>query len=343
MLDMKATPWPTPDIIGELSSTLRGLRESFRLSPPSTGYRAKIGYFSLLSSQESGRSPLHICLDVPSFAMPSHLDAILEHIATHFNGDQTYTSASTDLSLPFCPALADNFSMFSSAPFLQDVAVSGYLDQWRKLFAISVAFPAHHAHHSHPGANPDFYACVKEVGVSWNLHFDINTWRIIRSSTLSDAQLLPVLTNNDIRTVTLNGEIPSVLDRYSLLNWKELFLYKCNIQAFSYFRPISLSTFKGIWKLRSTSSTKLAITVTSATRADVHVARELMFEEGKPGVLPELQHSRWRAPEGIYTFQDNSLLKIASSRCTRCPGGFMIKTKMDDRDVLSEDIIAQMR
>ncbi|KAK0434449.1 hypothetical protein EV421DRAFT_1839889 [Armillaria borealis] len=123
------------------------------------------------------------------------------------------------------PALADNFSMFSSAPFLQDVAVSGYLDQWRKLFAISVAFPAHRAHHSHPGANPDFYACVKEVGVSWNLHFVINTWRTIRSSTLSDAQLLPVLTNNDIRTMTLNGEILSVLDRYSLLNWKELFLY----------------------------------------------------------------------------------------------------------------------
>ncbi len=42
--------------------------------------------------------------------------------------------------------------------------------QWRKLFAISVAFPAHHAHDSHPGANPDFYACMKEIGASWNLH-----------------------------------------------------------------------------------------------------------------------------------------------------------------------------
>ncbi len=31
-----------------------------------------------------------------------------------------------------------------------------------------------------------------------------------------------------------------------------------------------------------------------------------MLEEGKPGILPELQCSRWHAPEGIYTFQDTN-------------------------------------
>ncbi len=46
-----------------------------------------------------------------------------------------------------------------------------------------------------------------------------------RSSTPSDAQLLPVLINNNIQTMTLNGKIPSTLDRYSMLNWKDLFLY----------------------------------------------------------------------------------------------------------------------
>ncbi len=156
----------------------------------------------------------------------------MELISTHFNGDQTYTSASTDPSPPFRPfsalthppvviyssgpALADNFRMFSSAPFPQDVAFSGYLDQWRKLFAISVAFPAHH---SHPGANLDFYACVKEVGALWNLHSDVNTGCIIRSSAPFDTQLLTVL------TMSLNGEILSTQDRYSMLNLKELFPY----------------------------------------------------------------------------------------------------------------------
>ncbi len=100
------------------------------------------------------------------------------------------------------------------------------------------------------------------------------------------------------------------------------------------------------WKHGPASSTKLAITVTSATRADVHVVRELTFEDGKPGILPDLQRMRWRAPKGICTFQDNSLLKMASSRRTRCPGSFtklMIKTKMGDRDVLSEDIITRVK
>ncbi len=64
--------------------------------------------------------------------------------------------------------------------------------------------------------------------------------------------------------------------------------------------------------LETSSSMKLIITVTSATPADVYVARELTLKEGKPGILPELQCSQWRAPEDIYTFQDNSLPKVAS-------------------------------
>ncbi|PBK59381.1 hypothetical protein ARMSODRAFT_983059 [Armillaria solidipes] len=171
---------------------------------------------------------------------------------------------------------------------------------------ISATFPAHQVHETikrSEGANPDLYACVKE--------------------------LFPVLAHNDIQTLTLNGSIPSTLDRYSMLNLKELLLYN-----------------KYAWRHWSASATKLAITITSATRADVHVVRELTFEGGKPGILLDLQRLRWRAPEGICTFQDNSLLKMASSRRTRCPGSFiklMVKTKIGDRDVLSEDIITRVK
>ncbi|KAK0434455.1 hypothetical protein EV421DRAFT_1909355 [Armillaria borealis] len=170
-----------------------------------------------------------------------------------------------------------------------------------RALAISVTCPAHHAHGNRQGANPDLYACVKEVGASWRLHFNINTGRIIRSSAPLDAQLLPVLTYDDsIQTMTLNSPISFTLDRYSILNSKELFLYsavQCANIDLLFQAP--LSTSKGIWKHRSTSSTKTIITVTSATRADAHVVRELTFKEGKPGILPELQRSRWRAPEGF--------------------------------------------
>ncbi|PBK84058.1 hypothetical protein ARMGADRAFT_1037417 [Armillaria gallica] len=306
----------------------------------------------LLASDPSHRHPLEYSFEgllnavVLPCLIPSLQEALRKTcVVANFGSDIYFSIHGPVSALPaifpsYAPSLwsytppaqlpPNNFSMFSSAPFLQDVAVSGFLDQWRKLFAISVAFLAHHSRHSHPDANLDFYACVKEVGASWNLHFDINTGRIIRSSAPSDAQLLPILTNNEIRAMTLNGETPSVLDRYFLLNWKELFLYS----QYLFRRSKAFENFGQ--RHRQNSSSPL-------TRADVHVARELTFEEGKLGILPELQRSRWRVPEGIYTFQDNSLLKIASSRRTRYPGGFTIKTKMDDKDVLSEDIIAQMR
>ncbi len=208
--------------------------------------------------------------------------------------------------------------MFSSAPFPQDVAFSGYLDQWRKLFAISVAFPAHH---SHPGANLDFYACVKEVGALWNLHSDVNTGCIIRSSAPFDTQLLTVLTMSLKRrdSVYAGPVLHAELERVVPLQQVHTLCGGTGSRSRWYRAPSSfcvalrvqctnivllfqtpLSTSKGIWKHGSTSSTKTIITVTSAARADARVVRELTFKEGKPGILPELQRSRCRTPEGVY-------------------------------------------
>ncbi len=105
MLDMKATPWSTPDIIGELSPTLRGLRENFGSIPlqPATGKNSVTSQFTLPLRTFATSHLLGRLFILASFATPSHLDAILGHISTHFNGDRTYTSASTDPSRPFRP------------------------------------------------------------------------------------------------------------------------------------------------------------------------------------------------------------------------------------------------
>ncbi|PBK86716.1 hypothetical protein ARMGADRAFT_1035285 [Armillaria gallica] len=88
-----------------------------------------------------------------------------------------------------------------------------------------------------------------------------------------------------------------------MLNLKELFLYS-----------------EYAWKVSFIDETRYHRYF--STRTDVHVVRELTFEEGKPGILPDLQ------------------------RLSRCPGSFtklMIKTKMGDREVLSEDIITRVK
>ncbi|KAK0199596.1 hypothetical protein DFS33DRAFT_1456875 [Desarmillaria ectypa] len=119
---------------------------------------------------------------------------------------------------------------------------------------------------------------------------------------------------------------------------------ECNVQTFFCFRPTPLSTFRGLWKQWSLSLTKLAIAVTSTTQMDV--IRELTFEEGKPGTLPNLQYLTLCTPVGVSIFKDDSLLKMASSRLTRRPGNFTklaIMTGTFHGEVLSQDIITQMK
>ncbi len=171
----------------------------------------------------------------------------------------------------------------------------------------------------------------------------------------------------------MDGEILSVLDQCSIPNLKELLILneqrnhlvepevestdlgvthllrfvehsECNVESFIYLRPMVLSKFKGLWQQWSSSLTKLGITVTSATRVDT--VRELTFEEGKPGILPYLQHLELCTPEGMSIFQDGSLLEMALSRHTRCPGSFrtlVVETRMADEDILSQDIITEMK
>ncbi len=83
MLDMKATPWSTPDIIGELSPTLRGLREKFGSIPlqPATGKNSVTSQFTLPLRTFATSHLLGRLFILASFATPSHLDAIL---GTHF-------------------------------------------------------------------------------------------------------------------------------------------------------------------------------------------------------------------------------------------------------------------
>ncbi len=98
------------------------------------------------------------------------------------------------------------------------------------------------------------------------------------------------------------------------------------------------------WEQWSTSLTKLTITVVETTRADT--VRELTFEEGRPGVLPNLQYLKLRAPEGLCIFEDDSLVKMAFSRHTRCPGtftDFLIHTILDAGEVPSRDSIIHMK
>ncbi|PBK59388.1 hypothetical protein ARMSODRAFT_1027444 [Armillaria solidipes] len=265
--------------------------------------------------------------------------------------------------------------MFSSAPLLQDLAFSGNIVQWRELsravplsqltkLVITIKEPEN--------ANPDFYACVKEARALNNLYFHVSRQEehVAQSSLSFDAQLFPTFVHKNIRTLTLSGEIPSTLDRCFMPNLEQLFLYKeyssilngpevdpadlrtlfhfvwcseCHLQSFSYLRPVALSVFKGVWTQYSLSLTEFTITVTSATRADA--VRELTLEEGELGILPKLQHLRLRTPEGVCIFQDDSLLKMASSRCTQYLGSFtlMIETEMGDGDVLTKDVITQMK
>ncbi len=85
--------------------------------------------------------------------------------------------------------------------------------------------------------------------------------------------------------------------------------------------------------------------VTSATRVDA--VRELTFEEGKPSILPNLQHLTLFSLEGVSIFKDDSLLRMASSRLTRCPGSFTtlaIRIGMDNgKDLLNQEILTQMK
>ncbi|PBK86710.1 hypothetical protein ARMGADRAFT_1086220 [Armillaria gallica] len=305
-------------------------------------------------------------------------------------------------------AYAHILRMFSSAPLLQDLAFSGNIVQWRELsravplfqltkLVVTIKEPEN--------ANPDFYACAKEARALNNLYFHgqeefcvvacvaawLRAWyhagdhaeflvsyfhvsrqeeHAAQSSLLFDAQLFPTFVHENIRTLTLNGEIPSTLDRCFMPNLEQVSLYKecssilngpevdpadlrtlfhfvrcseCYLQSFSYLRPVALSVFKSVWIQCSLSLTELTITVTSATRADA--VRELTLEEGELGILPKLQHLRLRTPEGVCIFQDDGLFKMASSRCTRYLGSFtlMIETEMGDGDVLTQNVITQMK
>ncbi len=87
--------------------------------------------------------------------------------------------------------------------------------------------------------------------------------------------------------------------------------------------------------------TTLIITVTSATRADT--VRELTIEEGKSDILPNLQNLTLDTIEGMAIFKDDSLLKIASSRCPGVVTTLAITTKMLDGAILSQDTITQMK
>lgn len=205
-----------------------------------------------------------------------------------------------------------------------------------------------------------------------DLHFNIaRPDGIVRLPTPSDVPLFLAFVHNNIRRLALEGEIPSILDRCSIQNLKEMLVYseyrpyvvgpeiehaelrtllrfvgcsECNVRTFSYFRPILLLTFKGVWKQWSSSLEGLTITVDAATRTEA--VRELTFEEGEPSILPNLQRLMLRTPEGSCIFQDDSLLRMASSRCTRHPGcltKFTVMTRMLDREVISQDVVTQMK
>ncbi|SJL14483.1 uncharacterized protein ARMOST_17942 [Armillaria ostoyae] len=112
------------------------------------------------------------------------------------SGGQANPSACKDPPKPFRPFSALTPSLWLYTPLAQLTPTTSACFPQRPFSKMSLS-PAHHAHGNCQGANPDLYACVKEVGASWRLHFDIKTGRIIRSSAPLDAQLLPVLTYDD--------------------------------------------------------------------------------------------------------------------------------------------------
>ncbi|KAK0443384.1 uncharacterized protein EV420DRAFT_1029490 [Desarmillaria tabescens] len=180
-------------------------------------------------------------------------------------------SVMLDVSSP-----TDICRLFSSAPLLQDLAFCGSITLWREL---ARTIPLHQLVnlmvtvriYEPDDANPDFYACLKEAALLEGLHF--NVARIVpRPSTPSDVPLSLAFIHTHIHRLTLNGEIPSVLDQCSMPNLKELFVYseyrpyvgglleidpadikrlvrfvsrsECSVRTFSCFRPMPLSTFK---------------------------------------------------------------------------------------------------
>ncbi len=274
--------------------------------------------------------------------------------------------------------------LFSSAPLLQDLTFTGTIVLWRELaramplsqlvrLAVGVTM------HKLDDASPDFYACVKKATMLEDLEFlvthkeDDSEDSVVQPSVQSNAQILPTFGHNSIKRLVLDSKSLSILDQCSVPNLKALSIYSgygnhpggsevestdpgveyllrfversdCNVQTFVSFLSTPLSIFKSLWKQWSSSLTNLTVTVTSAARLDA--VRELTFKEGKPGILPYLQHLTLRSSEGVSIFQDGSLLGMASSRLTRCPGSFRtlaIETMMSGEDILSQDIITQMK
>ncbi|KAK0434418.1 hypothetical protein EV421DRAFT_1839740 [Armillaria borealis] len=268
--------------------------------------------------------------------------------------------------------------LFSSAPLLQEFVFSGTIFMWREVaravplsqlvrLLVSVSM------HKLDDVSPDIYACMTEVTVLEELCFHVSRRedRIIQPPAESNAQLLPTFVHNNIKKLDLDSGSLSILDQCSIPNLKELTISsghgkylsgsevesadpgveyllrfversECNVETFVSSLSMPLSTFKSLWTQWSSSLTKLTITVTSVTRVDA--VRELTFEDGKPGILPKLQHLILRTLEGISIFQDGSLLQMVSSRLTR-PGSFRmlaIETRLTGEHVLSQDIITQM-
>ncbi|KAK0434436.1 hypothetical protein EV421DRAFT_1991890 [Armillaria borealis] len=258
-----------------------------------------------------------------------------------------------------------NCPLFSSAPLLRDLSFLGWINHWRELARVT---PLSHLTKlvvtilDGVDTNSEFYTCVKEARALGELHFHV------KRQVPYDARLFPAVVHHNIQKLLLNDDIPAILDRCPMPNLTELFLYEgystffddpevstadqtlllrfversgCNMRDFHCFRPIPLLMFQSIWKQWPTSLMNLTITVSSTTRVDA--VRELTFEEGKPGVLPNLRHLTLRMSEGLSIFGDDSLLKMASSRY---PGGFTTLTitpEMRRGAVLSQDTITQMK
>ncbi|KAK0434447.1 hypothetical protein EV421DRAFT_2039625 [Armillaria borealis] len=269
--------------------------------------------------------------------------------------------------------------LFPSAPLLQDLTFDGTIVLWRELarampLSQLVKLSVKVTMHRLDDPSPDFYTCMKEATMLENLEFSVSRDKdhVVQTSTPSNSQLLPTFVHNKIQNLKLDSDILSILDRCSIPNLKEIYISgkhrnylagpeveygvgpllrfversECSVEAFSCydFKPVPLSEFNGLWKQWSSSLTKLAMFVTSATRVDA--VRELTFEEGKPSILPNLQHLTLFALEGVSIFKDDSLLKMASSRLTRCPGSFTtlaIRIGTYNGKVLSQEIITQMK
>ncbi|KAK0212006.1 hypothetical protein IW262DRAFT_1467426 [Armillaria fumosa] len=272
--------------------------------------------------------------------------------------------------------------LFSSAPLLQDLTFVGTIVLWRELSPVMplsqlVRLVVVVMTHKIDDTREDFSVCVREATMLEDLDFyatqDDSEDTVIQPSGHPNVQLLPTFIHNVIQKLALESESLSILDPYSIPHLKELSIHgqhrdhsggshvesadpgveylfrfversECNVQTFNSFLSMPLSIFKRLWKQWSSSLTKLTVTVTSAARLDA--VRELTFKEGKPGILPNLQHLTLRSYEGVLIFQDGSLVEMASSRLTRCPQCFrtlVIETTMGGEDILSHDIITQMK